>query len=142
MSVCACSVPKRKRGRPVAERFWGKVCKHGPDGCWVWLGAKDPNGYGVFNVVPYLDRAHRIAYELTQGDIPEGLTIDHLCFNKSCCNPAHLEAVSHQTNILRAHDVRGCINGHPWDEATIYIRPDKGTRQCRQCARERQQGVR
>lgn len=102
----------RTRGTPV-ERFWKKVSKDGPvpaqrpeiGPCWVWEGTITPKGYGQLWVSTRTSLAHRFAYELLVGPIPEGLTIDHLCHNDSgcrggndcphrrCVNPAHLEAV-------------------------------------------------
>lgn len=78
------------------QRFWSKVEYLGPDECWEWTAGKLDNGYGQFwktegnqNVL-----AHRTAYELMVGEIPDGLTIDHLCRNRACVNPNHMEAVS------------------------------------------------
>jgi hypothetical protein len=77
-----------------------------PDGCWTWAGAHDPTGYGV--VFGTLDGGkrrklytHRVAYTLHVGPIPEGLDIDHLCRNRGCCNPEHLEAVTRRENLMR-----------------------------------------
>jgi hypothetical protein len=87
--------------------FWDKV--HKTDGCWLWTGARwssrhgGPGDYGEFKVAPGRPAsAHRVAYELVRGPIPEGLTIDHLCFNKLCVKPEHLEAVSSAENTRRA----------------------------------------
>src|SRR6202030_118623 len=66
-------------------------------GCWLWLGACNEFGYGKFGKV----KAHRFSYEREKGPIPDGLEIDHLCRNKSCVNPDHLEAVTHGENRRR-----------------------------------------
>jgi hypothetical protein len=79
----------------LASRFWPKVKLGG--GCWEWSGYRDLRGYGRFD--SFL--AHRIAYELTVGPIPIGLTLDHLCRNASCVNPGHLEPVSITENDRR-----------------------------------------
>ena len=73
------------------------------DGCHNWLGAYDHHGYGRFydRKIKKAVFAHRTAYELFVGPIPEGLTLDHLCRNRGCVNPRHLEPVTHQVNILR-----------------------------------------
>jgi HNH endonuclease len=79
-----------------ARRFWGKVDRSGgPDACWPWTASRK-EGYGQFwtnrehNPIP---RAHRVAYELTHGEIPEGHLVHHLCENRLCVNPAHLVAL-------------------------------------------------
>lgn len=88
--------PKRKTWE---DRFWEKVDKRGPDECWPWRAARDPNThYGRFQ--DWL--AHRASYVIHFGKIPEGAVIDHLCTNPPCVNPAHLEAVSQRENTKRA----------------------------------------
>lgn len=87
--------------RPLtrAERFWSKVEK--TDGCWLWTSTTNENGYGRFSIKRRFVSAHRLAYEMTVGPIPDGLTIDHLCRVRSCVRPEHLEAVTLQENCLR-----------------------------------------
>lgn len=91
------------------QRFWERVDRRGPDECWPWLGPRVPQGYGHVSVSG-IDtpsgygtiRAHRAAWEFDHGErVPEGLTIDHLCRNKLCCNPAHLEPVTAEENYRR-----------------------------------------
>jgi hypothetical protein len=81
---------------------------------------------------------HRWFYEQANGPIPDGLELDHLCRNPRCCNPAHLEAVTHAENMARgkAAQQTHCIQGHPFDEANTYYRRS-GTRDCRACNRNR-----
>lgn len=80
----------RIRG-PIEMRFWPKVERRGPDECWPWLGAIVPGGYGRFGIRDNKVRqAHRIAYELTVGPVPDGLLLRHSCDNPNCVNPAHL----------------------------------------------------
>lgn len=101
--------------KSTKERFWEKVNKEPGKGCWIWMADKsgNPTGYGRFKIKGKIKVAHRIAYELTKGPIPEGLQIDHLCRNKSCVRPAHLEAVTGKENCQRATGKSVCLRGHP-----------------------------
>lgn len=121
----------------IPERFWAKVDKRGPNECWPWVGTIHPEGYGYFSMHSRGHRSHRVAYELLVGPIPEGLQLDHLCRNRACVNPAHLEPVTGAENVrrglagvLRAPKTQ-CVNGHPYtDENTRY---QGGKRVCRTC---------
>lgn len=116
--------------------FWHRV--EWTPGCWPWLGYLQPSaGYGMHG----RRLAHRVAYELAVGPIPQGLELDHLCRNRGCVNPAHLEPVTHRTNALRGEGVgarnarmSGCPCGRPYDLV------DGGKRRCRPC-RYRQQNA-
>jgi hypothetical protein len=89
--------------RPAEERFWPKVQK--TDGCWLWTGAKS-KGYGSFRPDNKTNGwAHRFAYELLVGPIPDGLHIDHLCRVPACVNPAHMEIVTLVENVLRGNSI-------------------------------------
>jgi hypothetical protein len=111
--------------RPLAERFWEKVDKSAPGGCWLWTAATKSHGYGFVAIAKVegrsiLRQAHRVAYELTHGPIPDGLEIDHLCRVRNCVNPAHLEAVTHSENCRRAAVAwaRDKAKGNPRDTAS------------------------
>jgi hypothetical protein len=134
---------KKAMSKSNEQRFMEKVNK--TDTCWEWIGAKIPKGYGRFgyykeekgHVTCY---AHRFAYELFIGDIPEGMTIDHLCKNTSCVNPEHLEVVSSYENLMRSDSPSSlaakrthCVNGHPFDEENT--RRWKNKRICKTCDR-------
>lgn len=135
----------------LAERFWVKVDRCGSDECWPWLAYRDRKGYGRMLVGSRRDGsrtyklAHRIAYELLVGAVPDGLEIDHLCRNPGCVNPAHLEAVTHRENLLRGESPSAlhsrkthCPKGHPYDEENTYVEPS-GRRRCRICERAKTQ---
>lgn len=123
--------------------LFGERMQFDPDGCWSWTSTKSPRGYGSFrrrgrpNV-----SAHRYSYELLVGPIPDGLELDHLCRNPSCVNPAHLEPVTHQENVLRGASgpaLNGakthCHRGHEFTPDNTYARKDRRGRHCRACAR-------
>lgn len=75
--------------------------------CWIWTGAVQGKGYGSVGHQKRIWSSHKLAYTLLVGPVPEGLTLDHLCRNKLCCNPAHLEAVTNLENIRRGLSARG-----------------------------------
>ncbi len=126
--------------RPVAERFWAKV--ELTEDCWVWTGHLR-RGYGTLMQDGRDGSAHRFAYESFVGPIPEGLEIDHLCRNRACVNPAHMEPVSRRENILRGEGTAAknarkthCKRGHALSGENVYLY--RGTmRHCRECNRER-----
>lgn len=106
-------------------------------GCWLWLGARSPEGYGIITLVGYQVGAHRLSYALFCGVIEEGLRIDHLCRTPPCVNPRHLEPVTARENFLRADPslLVACRRGHPWTAESSYVRPN-GWRRCRTCERD------
>ena len=95
----------------VVRNFWDRVRKDDAEGCWQWLGQTDKDGYGhitFWNGQGVTNkRAHRHAYESLVGPIPKGMTIDHLCHNRTCVNPTHMEPVSNAVNLQRGHALRG-----------------------------------
>lgn len=103
-------------------------------GCWLWTGMIDHGGYGMLSPAHNEHhKSHRLAYELFIGPIPNGLTIDHLCRVRACCNPRHLEAVTNATNLRRAAAARlHCKAGH-----VLVVKSEK-QRYCRICHRERE----
>ena len=127
--------PPGRKPRDPSERFFAHVVR-GPS-CWTWDGSKR-NGYGLFNIGSNCDgsrrvvSAHRFAYQLRKGPIPDGLTLDHLCRNRSCVNPDHHEPVTAAENVARSARVRThCKHGHEFtpENTRMY----RGARVCRTC---------
>lgn len=132
-----------RRQRPTLLRLLEKF-KIADSGCWEWVGVRHKFGYGQLWDGRRLGCAHRIAYELFVGPIPAGLQIDHLCRNRCCINPAHLEAVTPMENFKRGFSPTAivcrtgiCVKGHPLDDRNTYTNPNTGKRYCRTCKRNR-----
>jgi len=126
----------------LPERFWKRTYPIPFSGCWLWVGRVDKLGYGQFDADARGNKAHRYAYQHLVGPVPAGLELDHLCRVRACCNPQHLEAVTHAENMRRgAHALKThCPSGHAYADDNTFIRPDpKGDvqRVCRQCRIER-----
>lgn len=137
----------RQSDEAMNQRFWAKVRKTAT--CWFWTGYRYKNGYGYVRRNSKSRLVHRVAYELTNGTIPAEMTVDHTCHttackggdtcpHRPCVNPAHLEAVSFQTNVLRgvgptAQNARRthCKRGHTLSEENVYRY--RGWRNCRIC---------
>ena len=143
--MSATPIVHKKKGpkpKPVADRFWAKVQKSDdPDGCWLWTAGKVPNGYGSFFLNSKTVYAHRVAYELVKGPIPEGLQIDHLCRVRNCVNPDHLEAVTCRENLMRGECAASrkskqthCKRGHAFTPENTYVN-SRGHRACKACHR-------
>lgn len=112
-------------------KFWSQVNKG--EFCWEWGGPRTTTGYGSFCVDHKSHYSHRVSYEMAKGEIPFSLHIDHLCRNKLCVNPEHLEAVTVQENITRGRRLQlNCKHGHPLSGDNLYMTP-LGARNCRAC---------
>lgn len=128
------------------RRFWAKFTVD-DNGCWIWTGAIVANGYGSFGMNNGSQLAHRVAYELLVGPIPDGMEMDHLCRVRRCVNPEHLEPVTKYENYKRG-DAPGilvgwnarkthCKNGHEYVEGSYSVN-EKGWRRCLICQRDYQ----
>lgn len=139
-------------GETAIDRFWAKVDVRGPNECWPWTAFVDKheNGYGQFWDGQRLVKAHRFAFEIAHGAIPEGKVIDHTCHNESTClevicshracvNPFHLEATTQSINSIRGRSgdhqssKTHCKNGHPYSSDNTILRDSGRQRVCRIC---------
>lgn len=120
-------------------------CRAMPSGCWEWTGSRTRDGYGCHGRRRDQTLAHRLSHLLNIGPIPHDYDVDHLCGNRACINPAHLEAVPHAINVRRADHKTNhrnrvkthCLRGHPFDSANTLIERygEREQRKCRQCRR-------
>lgn len=128
----------------VRERLLSKV-RISETGCWEWLGAASPKGYGRINVDGKNRLAHRISYALFVGPLADDLQIDHLCRNRKCCNPEHLEQVTGRENTLRGESFSAqharkthCKRGHEFTADNLTPSSFRlGRRECLKCVRLR-----
>jgi len=133
---------------PVIERIWRRIDRSDPDGCWIWPGRTNTGGgYGVVTVGgrknPKSLLVHRVVWVHERGPIPPDVECDHLCRNRRCCNPHHIELVPKRVNILRgagraAENARKthCPANHEYTPENTYTYGRR--RYCRQCVRKKQ----
>lgn len=138
MTICK-PIPKLT---PEQEAFfWSRVTRGHVADCWPWNGAMKASGYGIFRKV----RVHRVAFTLLRGPIPVDKTIDHLCRNRRCVNPSHMEIVTMKENTLRGNGITAqqarqthCKHGHEFTPENIsYVKKGRTCKQCRKDAGRR-----
>jgi hypothetical protein len=135
----------------IIARFMARVKVDSLTGCWNWTGYLGKTGYAR-QVVKSLkiNYAHRVAWlVLARRKIPTGKQIDHLCRNRRCVNPNHMEAVTSRENTMRGENFCAkqvqqthCKYGHPFDKKNTYVNPTNHERHCRMCARTYQKILR
>lgn len=122
--------------KTLQDRFFKWVILIPFHECWEWVGSSY-NGYGKFNTgKKKIKWAHRISYEIFKGKVPKNLHIDHVCKNRSCVNPNHLEAVTQKINNIRAwtiHRKRYCPSGHEFTKENTDF--SQKWRRCKECHR-------
>jgi hypothetical protein len=120
----------------TGDDWWQHVDVHAPEQCWPWLQSCGSHGYGQTWDGRTVRLAHRVAWTLVHGPIPEDMTVDHICRNRRCCNPWHLRLLSNIDNARDNGPARRthCPRGHPYDETNTYVNR-RGHRICRACWR-------
>ena len=143
-------IPASTRRKSIVERFWSHVDL--TEECWLWIDSVATGGYAQFFAEGHREQAHRVAYKLIVGPIPEGLDLDHLCHtvecklgkdcpHRRCVRPTHLAPSTNRANLRRGRtgawlgERTHCKNGHPWDERNTGRW--NGYRVCRMCGRLR-----
>lgn len=117
----------------AVQRLLAKIEINDTTGCHIWTASVDGHGYGQFSLNGRPRKVHQILWCAWGLEVPEGLELDHVCKTKRCCNPLHLELVTHQENIRRAYAGKPFRCGHSNHPSNIYIRPSNGQKRCRIC---------
>lgn len=126
----------------IQERMASRHSRDDNTGCWNWTGALSAGKYGSIYYEGRMQKAHRVMWILTNGPVPTGLDLDHLCRNMKCINPAHLEPVTRAENLRRSPIMTNqnegkthCIRGHEFTPENTRFKPGSGHRVCKTCMR-------
>lgn len=132
---------KDESSGPLPTRFLEKISID-ENGCWNWLAAKTSDGYGLFWGDGYMTTSHKFAYERLVKKVGDEMTIDHLCRNRLCANPSHVEEVTRGENVLRGFSPSSvnkrkthCKRGHELSGENVYVRAKVKKRMCKVCRR-------
>ena len=124
------------------QRAWSRIRKSS-DGCWLQTSGLNYGGYGSYSIAGRTVRTHRFMYVVHRGPIASDVVLDHLCRNRACCNPEHLDPVANELNVERGMSPSAvnarkshCLRGHPFDAENTEVRPGGG-RACKECRRIR-----
>jgi HNH endonuclease len=146
--MCDMHYRRVRAGRPLEPPQWtwddlmaalrtrvADIAMGSPDACWTWTGELNSVGkYGLIGTKLKGEERHFLTHRLMYGEIPDGLELDHLCLNTLCCNPAHMEPVTHAENVRRhATRTTHCPRGHAYDEINTAIHGTTGKRICLTC---------
>ena len=125
----------------VLNRFWDKV--EITNSCWNWSGGKNKAGYGRISINHVMVLAHRFIYEIMESKIPRGIVIDHLCRNRSCVNPSHMDITTIGQNCMRGDSPSAinsrkthCGKGHQYNDNNMRIDPKTKKKRCIICQKE------
>ena len=133
-------LPVRLDDLDLWHRVWTRIIGDIQTQCWVWTAARNSDGHGEIKIGGVNNAPYRVVYEWLVGPIPNGLVLDHLCRNRVCVRPEHLEPVTNEINIMRGQSAPAinarknqCPRGHPYNAANTIHLPNGG-RRCRTCS--------
>lgn len=136
MQTIASSFPFAPQSDPAFVRFLSRFDASGPcDSCWTWTHTKTTNGYGIISVNRTVWMTHRLSFLWANGYLTNGLQINHLCWNRACVNPKHLEEVTHAENQKKRAPKTHCLHGHLRTEENWYRSRSNPKGRCRICRR-------
>lgn len=139
-ALLSALIASRSRSPRLPGMFFNKLPHgRGPDECWPWQGSIDTSGYARYGDGRYgTVYAHLLLWRVMRGDVPEGMEVDHVCFNRACMNPGHHRLLTVAENRQHHDPARlatHCLKGHPRSGDNLYVNPKTGRRSCRECGR-------